>query len=468
MTILYNMLYLKSWRFRILFVALHAWVSLASAPLFAQQRDGDANPQASPSLSLDEIIDLVKANNAVLKQARLQTSRAEEQVAAARTKTKPQVGMYLLGSHQIDKPEIYVERGFLGEFPKLGAFPATGVTFTESRRNSLYSLVAVTYPITQQRDISTGIRMSETTREIAEARETQASLDVLCETKKLYCAILALENAQTANQSAVRLFSNYCSTIERLAAEGYAQKADLFDVKARLAQVEARAESIKLKRTSLLETLSRLCGLGGSDSLCLAALPEPGDDVTSGCLDVDSALTDHPLIRGARLQKKLANLDRELAKGEFRPNLTLTVDRLQGHRTAEYLPKQMSSAGLLVSWNPFDWGKRKHELDSRQMACRQSEIALAETDKTVREVIRAAQRRVQETRAQLAAVRKKCDWAEEQARVFRNRLSEKAVLPKDLLEAEAQLAEANFLRHQACLDVWVAQAELEKALGDEL
>ncbi|HNW34434.1 MAG TPA: TolC family protein, partial [Candidatus Ozemobacteraceae bacterium] len=304
-------------------------------------------------------------------------------------------------------------------------------------------------------------------RDITEAKETQATLDVLCETKKLYCAILTLENARTANQSAIRLFSDYCSTIERLVREGYAQKADLLDVKARLAQVEARDESIRLKHDSLLETLGRLCGLAAGASLRLTPLSEPTDEVATVASDLAASVPGHPLIRAGQLQKKLAVLDKELKKGEFRPNLTFTVDRLQGHRTADYLPKQMSSAGLLVSWDPFDWGKRKHELDGKQMACRQADLALAEIDKTVRETIRATQRRVLETRAQLTAARKKCDWAEEQARVFRNRLSEKAILPKDLLEAEAQLAEAQFLRHQACLDVWVAQAELEKALGDE-
>ena len=461
------MLYNISWYYRCLIAVLFIGALIASHPVLAQMKSEEAG-QASATLSLDEIIKLAKANNAVLKQAHLQTSRAGKQVAVARTKTQPQIGTYLLDSHQFDKPEIHVERGLLGEFPKLGAFPPNAVTFAESRQNSLYSLIALTYPITRQRDIRTGIRMSEAARDITEAREAQATLDVLCETKKLYCSILALKNAQIANQTAIRLFSDYCSTIERLVREGYAQKADLFDVKARLAQAEARNESITLKCISLMETLSRLCGLDACNSLRLSALPEPTDDVATAVSDVAGAMPGHPLIRVGQFQKKLANLDKELKKGEFRPNLTLTVDRLQGHRTAEYLPKQMSTAGLLVSWNPFDWGKRKHELEDKQMACQQADLALAETDKTVREAIRAAQRRVQEARAQLTAARKKCDWAEEQARMFRNRLSEKAILPKDLLEAEAQLAEAQFLRHQACLDVWIAQAELEKALGDEL
>lgn len=459
------MIYKKIFKCGVALAALCGWAF--PAPLIAQVNPNAIGLPASAARSLDEIIDLVKTNSAALRQARLQTSRAEKQVSVARTKTKPQVGTYLLGSHQIDKPEIYVERGFLGELPKLGAFPPSAVTFTESRQNSLYSLIAVTYPITRQRDIRTGIRMSETARDITETREAQAALDLLCEAKKLYCAILVLESAQAANQSAIQLFSAYCSTIERLMREGYAQKADLFDVKARLAQVEARDASIRLKHASLLETLSRLCGLDASDSLRLAALPEPPDGVATGTSDIDDALSGHPVIREGRLQKKLAILDRELKKGEFRPSVTLTADRLQGHRTAEYLPRQISTAGLLVSWNPFDWGGRKQEMEIRQIACRQADIALAEADKTVREKIRAAQRRVQETLAQLAAARKKCDWAEEQARVFRNRLAEKAILPKDLLEAEAQLAETRFLRHQACLDVWIAQAELEKALGDE-
>lgn len=422
--------------------------------------------QATAPLSLDEVVGLVKENASVLRQARLQVSRAGEQVAAARTKTQPQIGTYLLGTRSFEAPEIFVERGMLGELPKLGAFPPNAVTFSESRRNSLYSLITLTYPLTGQRDIRTGIRMRETSRDIIEVRTMQATLDVVCEAKKLYCSVLALENARIANESAVRLFETYVSTIERLVIEGYAQNADLLDVKARLGQVRARDEALRLKRASLLETLGRLCGLDASGSLALEPLPEPQEGPAFGAETVHASVAGHPILREGTLRKRLAELDRELAKGEFRPGVALTADRLQGHRTAEYLPKQVSAAGLLVSWNPFDWGKRRHELKEKQMACLQAEIALEDADRAVRETIRAADRRLRDAQAQLEAARKKEEWAGEQARVFRNRLAEKAILPKDLLEAEAELAEARFQRHQACLDVWIAEAELEKAVGE--
>ncbi|HEY9069316.1 MAG TPA: TolC family protein [Candidatus Ozemobacteraceae bacterium] len=422
--------------------------------------------QASGPLSLEDVVALVKSGNASLRQARLQVARADEQVAAARTKTKPRIGTYLLGTHALETPEIFVERGMLGELPKLGAFPPNAVTFSESRRNSLYSLISMTYPVTRQRDIRTGIRMSETARDLAESGAAQATLDVVCETKKLYCSILALENARAANATAIRLFSEYAETIGRLVAEGYAQKADLLDVKARLEQVRAREEALRLKRESLVETLGRLCGIENAASISLVPLPEPSGDPASDTVSIDNGLPNHPRVREGGLRKKLAELDRELAKGEFRPSVALTADRLQGHRTAEYLPKHVSAMGLLVSWDPFDWGKRRHELKEKQLACLQAGIALEETGRAVREAIHAARRQLQEADARFAAARAKSDWAEEQARVFRNRLVEKAILPRELLEAEAELAEARFLQHQACLDAWIARAELDRALGE--
>ncbi|MBF0547253.1 MAG: TolC family protein [Candidatus Riflebacteria bacterium] len=451
-------------------VAFFFLLGLFALPVFAIEETGVQSDQSTSTISLNDVISLVKKNNALLKQAHLQTSRAKEQVSIACTKSKPQIGTYLLGAHQLENPQVVFESGMLGVIPHLGAFPPNTVTYTESRRDSLYSLVSVNYPITQQRDIRTGIRMSKAALDLTEAKETQASIDLVCEAKKLYCTILALGNAQKANQSAIKLFTELGGTLEKLIGEGYAQKADLLNVRAKLAQVEAREESLRLKKTSLFETLNRLCGLAASTTLNLAPLPDPVCEAASDTFfseAADMAVTNHPLIKQGQLQKKMAKLDENLKRGEFRPNLSLTVDRLQGHVSAEYFPKQISVAGLLLSWNPFDWGKRKHELESKKLAYRQADIALEETDRNLGETIRAAQRHVQETRAQLKAAAEKCVWADEQVRVFRNRLSEKAILPKDLLEAEAQLADVQFQQNQACLDVWVAQAEFEKALGKE-
>ncbi len=445
------------------FLVMAVFLSV-SRPSGCQTRDEPPVPQPT---DLAEVMELARRNCSSLKQVHLQALRAGEQVSSARTRLNPRVGTYLLGAHQLEDPKVHIEKGLLGRLPMLGVFPPAPMTLVGEKRDSVYSLVNIVQPITQLSDIRTGVRMAETAREITVQTERQVLLDVLCETKKLFCSILAVENARRANSAATVLFRELSKNLERLVGEGYAQKADLLNVEARLAQTEAREEALRLKRISLGETLNRVCGNPPEAPVLLASLPEPLTEPGSGETSPEFDPRDHPVFRRSELQENLARFDEKLKRSEFKPQIIFSVNRLQAHKAADYIPKSLSSAELLVSWYPFDWGRRKHDLESARLAREQARIASDEVERTLHEAVRAAGRRCRETLSALKAAREKCSWASEQARVFRNRLQERTVLPKDLLEVEAQLAEADFQMSQACLDVWIARAEFEKAAGVE-
>ena len=55
----------------------------------------------------------------------------------------------------------------------------------------------------------------------------------------------------------------------------------------------------------------------------------------------------------------------------------------------------------------------------------------------------------------------------EKLRVTMNKYTQQAVLLKDVLHAQAELAGANDQYQQALLSFWTARAEFEKALGEE-
>ena len=66
------------------------------------------------------------------------------------------------------------------------------------------------------------------------------------------------------------------------------------------------------------------------------------------------ALQNRPEIREAKLKEKLAEYDRRLAKAEYIPDLSASVQYL-GINNVEVLPSNVSVAGFLLTWEPFDW-----------------------------------------------------------------------------------------------------------------
>jgi outer membrane protein len=75
-------------------------------------------------------------------------------------------------------------------------------------------------------------------------------------------------------------------------------------------------------------------------------------------------------------------------------------------------------------------------------------------------------RKLQESQALLHAARLAEEVSREKLRVVVEKYKQESALVKDVLQAQASLAEADNQYHQALLSYWTARADLEKALGE--
>ena len=61
------------------------------------------------------------------------------------------------------------------------------------------------------------------------------------------------------------------------------------------------------------------------------------------------------------LKEKQAEYDRRIAKAEYIPDLSLSV-RYQGLNNVRVLPENVATAGFYLTWEPFDWGRRRNNV----------------------------------------------------------------------------------------------------------
>jgi outer membrane protein TolC len=73
------------------------------------------------------------------------------------------------------------------------------------------------------------------------------------------------------------------------------------------------------------------------------------------------ALSARPELAEARLAVQQAELNRRITKTQYIPDVSLAVNNLS-LTNINLLPSYVATAGVLVSWDPIDWGRRKHEL----------------------------------------------------------------------------------------------------------
>ena len=93
-------------------------------------------------------------------------------------------------------------------------------------------------------------------------------------------------------------------------------------------------------------------------------------------------MANRPEVRQAHLKEKQAEYDRRLAKAEYIPDLSLEL-RYQGINNVQVLPQNVSTAGFLLTWEPFDWGRRHNKVVEAKKTIEQARNGIQETESKI-------------------------------------------------------------------------------------
>jgi outer membrane protein TolC len=178
------------------------------------------------------------------------------------------------------------------------------------------------------------------------------------------------------------------------------------------------------------------------------------------------ALEQRPELREARLKVEQAEGDRRMKKAEYIPDVSLGFYYLSPFNI-ELLPKNVAAVGVLVSWDVFDWGRKRHELESKGHTVAQAKNGVDETASMIMIEVGMHFRKLEEARQQLRAADLAREAAQEKVRVAVNRVEQNAALVKDALQMRASLAEVTYKYQETLLSFWTARADLEKAIGEK-
>jgi outer membrane protein TolC len=178
------------------------------------------------------------------------------------------------------------------------------------------------------------------------------------------------------------------------------------------------------------------------------------------------ALSSRPELREGRLQLQQAELNRRITKADYIPDVSLTVNNLS-LVDVNLLPSNVLSAGVLITWNPMDWGRRKHELAAATKQIEQTKNSLNDTEAQVLVDVAAKFRKLAESRALLVAAKLEVEAEREKLRVLMNQYEQKVALSKDVLQQRSAVESATSQNSQALLSFWAAKADFEKSLGEE-
>ncbi len=418
-------------------------------------------------LTLEAAIRLAVENNRQLQSARLQIEKAETDVATARSHRLPSFEIKGTASQLLTPVDFAFPQGAFGTFPGIGPIPAADTNVSVPRQPTYYVSSQVSQPLSQLFRIGLGVRSATKAREIEMEHARSQQLSVINSVKRLYFAILQTESALTANAEAVAMYRELDRTLQNRVAQKVALRADSLDVQFKLAQEELERTTRENALASQKEQLNQLLGRDVRTAFTVEEVSAVSP------LEVDlkaaqaHALDVRPDVREARLKLEQADLDRRIAKADRIPDVSLAVSYTSNFNI-DVLPTNLATAGVQLTWEPFDWGRRKQAVAAKSATVEQARLNIREIeDKTIVE-INSRFRTLAEKRALLNVVRMAQTTMREKLRVKTNQFQLQAVLLPDVLQVRAELADADDRYQQTLLEFWIAKADYELALGEEV
>jgi len=169
-------------------------------------------------------------------------------------------------------------------------------------------------------------------------------------------------------------------------------------------------------------------------------------------------------LRAARgtLEKSLHAV--RAAKYEYIPDVTIYAKHAYQNGAA-FLEDQIGILGVELSWNIFDWGKRKGEVGQRLAQRSQAEENLSRIDKRIGIEIDKALRKLERSKKMVDVTREALSLSSENVRLSENRLRAGTVTAAKHAEAVATLKKAEMEELQASLTYRLALVEIDQIRG---
>jgi outer membrane protein TolC len=417
-------------------------------------------------LTLDRAIEVARANNRDTKRAKFDIDRQREATAEAKTSYYPRFDTYLLGTQLLAPLDFSIGAGQLGTYPSTGPIPGTDINLHTPARPIAIASITVTQPITQIPRIRFSVAEQRLNEDLSRQSYSQRDQQLVSDVRRAYYSVLQSQSQAESQRATIRSLEELDHLTERRLQEITVLKADSLRVKAEGAKARYQLMVIDDALSDRKEFLNRLLGrdllVEFSVQPVSSALPEELDLQAARKL----ALAQRPEIRIASIKKNQARLETKIEKTWYLPDISLQVNYLTTAGIS-FLPQNVGAVGALLTWQPWDWGQKRHNIAQKVIA--EHEAVLTEEDARDQVLLDVDSqfRKLREARVQLAVAESARGSEQERLRNQTNAYAQQAILLSALLQQQASLATTEDEYRQTLLAFWTARADFEKALGEE-
>jgi outer membrane protein TolC len=421
---------------------------------------------AKENLSLDQAVELAKVHNRQLRIDQLNMESSKDDVAIAKTRRLPSLSTDVYASGLLAPFSFEFERGAFGTFASTGPIPSTDTKVEAEQTFAVAVLAQLKQPISQLYRINMAVKAKEASHGIALAQVRKSEQQLVRDVRKAYYGLLQTVSAYKANQASVTSLTELHRVLVDRMKEESALPADELEVRVALAKAKQQSTVIENDLASQKEQFNLLLGRDPGTQFELQGVPELEWHEEDLGAARSRALANRPELRESELRIKAADYDRRNKRAEMFPDVGIFLNYFSPFNV-EVVPKNIGAGGIQISWEPFDWRRKNHELHQKELALEQAKVSERHSQDAVLVEVGRAYRSLKETRDSAEIASLNSESMQERLRETTNRFKQRAALLKDVLDAQGKLADAQHQQYEALLAFWNAKAEFAKVIGED-
>ncbi len=407
-----------------------------------------AQQEPARPLTLEEAVSLARSHNRELKEAGIEIHKQKEALSEAKTQLYPRFDTYLLASELLNPLDFTIPAGTLGTFPATGPIPAKESTIHTPARPVAITSVTVTQPLTQLLRIDLSIKEQKLGAELSQQSYFEREQGLVNEVRRAYYAILQSQSELESQRALLAYLEELQQLTGRRLQQEAVLKADSLRIAAQHSKARYQLSVIEDALADQKENLNRFLGRELQTEFTVEM--------------VSDSLPEELSLQEAR---KTAS-ETKIEKTRYIPDISIQAN-YAATSNISFLPQSVGAVGVLLTWQPWDWGQKRHNLAQRVDAEKQAQLSIESMREQVVQEVDSTFRRLREARELLTAAQAARDAEAEKLRNEMDAYSHQAIVLSDLLQQQSSVASAEDQYRQGLLAFWSARADFERALGEE-
>lgn len=415
-------------------------------------------------ITLQEAIALALEHSRELQLAHLEVRESKAKKDIARSAYFPSIKNESGILHVTELAGVKIPAGAFGNSTATGLIPSETLFLGQGASTTYTSGTGLAQPFTQLLRVHESNRAAAADLSISEIKADDAENLIALKVRQLFYSILIEQATSEAAKLNIAASETTNAETTRDVADGKALEVSALEAQAALLDARHTLLTEQMKIRDLTMNLNDLMGLPIETSLNLTEPEAYPMTIPSRDEALSQAGTGNAKIRSAELTVEKARAGYAAAREKYIPDVT-GLARYSYQSGVPFLVHNFGTFGFQLSYDVFDGGKRRSEVEEAHIKLMQAEVNLDNVKESVKIELQNAYNKLEEIQSLVAVAQQSYETRKELARVTNERLLRSAALPSARDQALAKMNLARASLFQARLGLSLAQANVLTVLG---